>query len=196
MIVRSISRISSLGARRDRRVEDAPHRCFVTVGAMGLTFHRRGEGENFELGGSAISLADGTNGTFFLSETTLEAGFVGPALHIHGEMHDMTSRDTISLAESELGAVRFPRARRPESTKTLSESDRVPIIPQSSAPAGSEEGPCQVRRARRIAATGRNVRNSSIVARTPSVVLTIVTPTCMPTEKDTAPAVEAAPASA
>ena len=59
---------------------------------MGATFHRAGEGENFELGGSALSLkvgADGTGGTFFLSETTIEPGFVGPPLHIHRRLHDM-----------------------------------------------------------------------------------------------------------
>jgi mannose-6-phosphate isomerase-like protein (cupin superfamily) len=57
-----------------------------------VTFHRPGEGESYELGGSQISLkvgADGSAGTLFLSESRLEVGFIGPPLHIHRRMHDM-----------------------------------------------------------------------------------------------------------
>jgi mannose-6-phosphate isomerase-like protein (cupin superfamily) len=59
---------------------------------MGATFHPPGRGENYELGGSSLSLKAGsaqTGGTLFLSETSLEPGFVGPPLHIHREIHDM-----------------------------------------------------------------------------------------------------------
>ncbi|HET7443679.1 MAG TPA: hypothetical protein VFJ57_03380 [Solirubrobacterales bacterium] len=44
---------------------------------MGATFHGPGEGEDFQLGSSSLSLkvgADGTNGTLFMSETTLAPG--------------------------------------------------------------------------------------------------------------------------
>lgn len=78
---------------------------------MGATFHGPGEGENFELGGSRLSLkvgADGTNGTFFMSETTLAPGFVGPPLHIHREMHDMfyvlEGTLTVQVGEERSGA--------------------------------------------------------------------------------------------
>jgi hypothetical protein len=50
--------------------------------------------------------------------------------------------------------------------------------------------------AARRAAHGRSVRNSSIAATTPSAPLTSVMPACIPIEKDTAPAVVAAPCSA
>ncbi|HEX3737051.1 MAG TPA: cupin domain-containing protein [Solirubrobacterales bacterium] len=56
------------------------------------TLHLPGEGENFEMGASRISLkatsAD-TDGAFFLSETVVESGFAGPPLHIHHKLTDM-----------------------------------------------------------------------------------------------------------
>jgi mannose-6-phosphate isomerase-like protein (cupin superfamily) len=51
-----------------------------------------GEGENYELGGSRISLKAGvgdTDGAFFLSETVVEPGFAGPPLHVHHRLTDM-----------------------------------------------------------------------------------------------------------
>ena len=56
------------------------------------TFHRPGEGENHEMGGSSLSIkatGEQTNGTFFLSETTVAPGFPGPPLHRHNELVDM-----------------------------------------------------------------------------------------------------------
>jgi mannose-6-phosphate isomerase-like protein (cupin superfamily) len=56
------------------------------------TLHLPGEGENFELGGSSISLkavAENADGAFFLSETVVEPGFAGPPLHIHHKLTDM-----------------------------------------------------------------------------------------------------------
>jgi hypothetical protein len=48
-------------------------------------------------------------------------------------------------------------------------------------------------RAERAAASGRIVRNRSMVAARPTAVFTAVTPTCMLTENDTAAAVEMTP---
>jgi mannose-6-phosphate isomerase-like protein (cupin superfamily) len=56
------------------------------------TFHLSGEGENFEMGASRISMkavSANTDGAFFLSETVVEAGFAGPPLHIHEHLTDM-----------------------------------------------------------------------------------------------------------
>jgi mannose-6-phosphate isomerase-like protein (cupin superfamily) len=56
------------------------------------TAHLPGEGENYEMGGSRLSLKATeaeTGGAFFLSETTVEPGFAGPPLHIHHELTDM-----------------------------------------------------------------------------------------------------------
>ena len=56
------------------------------------TVHLPGAGENYEMGGSRLSLkatAKETGGAFFLSETTVEPGFAGPPLHIHHELTDM-----------------------------------------------------------------------------------------------------------
>jgi mannose-6-phosphate isomerase-like protein (cupin superfamily) len=56
------------------------------------TLRMPGEGENFAMGGSSISLkavSESTDGGFFLSETTVEPGFAGPPLHIHRELTDM-----------------------------------------------------------------------------------------------------------
>lgn len=56
------------------------------------TVHLPGEGENYEMGGSRLSLKateKETDGAFFLSEMTVAAGFPGPPLHIHRELTDM-----------------------------------------------------------------------------------------------------------
>jgi mannose-6-phosphate isomerase-like protein (cupin superfamily) len=56
------------------------------------TLRMPGEGENFEMGGSSLSLkatAENTDGGFFLSETVVEPGFAGPPLHIHHRLTDM-----------------------------------------------------------------------------------------------------------
>jgi mannose-6-phosphate isomerase-like protein (cupin superfamily) len=56
------------------------------------TLRMPGEGENFGMAGSSFSLkatGENTNGAFFLSETVVEPGFVGPPLHVHHEMTDM-----------------------------------------------------------------------------------------------------------
>ena len=51
-----------------------------------------GAGERIEAGASTLVLkatSDGTDGMFFLSETTVPAGFPGPPPHRHRELHDM-----------------------------------------------------------------------------------------------------------
>jgi quercetin dioxygenase-like cupin family protein len=56
------------------------------------TVHLPGEGENYEMGDSRLSLKateKETAGALFLSETTVEAGFPGPPLHTHRELTDM-----------------------------------------------------------------------------------------------------------
>lgn len=57
------------------------------------TVHKPGDGERIDAGeGSTIVLkatADSTAGSFFMSETTLAAGFPGPPLHTHEHLHDM-----------------------------------------------------------------------------------------------------------
>jgi mannose-6-phosphate isomerase-like protein (cupin superfamily) len=56
------------------------------------TLHMPGEGENFEMGGSSLSLkatSESTDGGFFLSETVVEPGFAGPPLHIHQKLSDV-----------------------------------------------------------------------------------------------------------
>lgn len=54
---------------------------------------RPGEGERHGAGGSsAVVIKVGgvdTDGSFFLSETTIEPGFPGPPLHRHERLHDM-----------------------------------------------------------------------------------------------------------
>jgi quercetin dioxygenase-like cupin family protein len=59
---------------------------------VSATFHRPGQGEVYEVGGSSLTLkatSDDTAGSFFLSESKLEPGFTGPPLHVHRELHDM-----------------------------------------------------------------------------------------------------------
>jgi mannose-6-phosphate isomerase-like protein (cupin superfamily) len=54
--------------------------------------HRPGQGELHRIGGSSVTIkagGDHTNGTFFLSETVIEAGFPGPPPHFHRRLHDM-----------------------------------------------------------------------------------------------------------
>lgn len=57
------------------------------------TIHRRGEGERHSAGGtSAIIIkatGEDTAESFFLSETTIDAGFAGPPPHRHERLHDM-----------------------------------------------------------------------------------------------------------
>jgi quercetin dioxygenase-like cupin family protein len=57
------------------------------------TFHRPDEGESIDAGeGSAIVLkatCETTGGSFFMSETTIAAGFPGPPPHTHQHLHDM-----------------------------------------------------------------------------------------------------------
>jgi mannose-6-phosphate isomerase-like protein (cupin superfamily) len=58
----------------------------------GGTVHPPGEGENYEMGGSSLSLKATeaeAGGAFFLSETVVEPGFAGPPLHVHRELTDM-----------------------------------------------------------------------------------------------------------
>jgi quercetin dioxygenase-like cupin family protein len=57
------------------------------------TSYGPGEGERIEAGGgSAIVLkatGEATGGSFFMSETTIAAGFKGPPPHKHRQLHDM-----------------------------------------------------------------------------------------------------------
>jgi len=57
------------------------------------TVYEPGDGERIDAGeGSTIVLkatGDTTAGSFFMSETTLAAGFPGPPLHTHEHLHDM-----------------------------------------------------------------------------------------------------------
>jgi mannose-6-phosphate isomerase-like protein (cupin superfamily) len=53
---------------------------------------RAGEGERHGVGSSEILInatGEYTDGSFFLSETTIAAGFPGPPLHSHERLHDM-----------------------------------------------------------------------------------------------------------
>lgn len=59
---------------------------------MSAVIHEPGEGERLPLGNSELVLhatSDVTDGTFFMSESTVEAGFPGPPLHRHQKLHDM-----------------------------------------------------------------------------------------------------------
>src|SRR5690349_10315740 len=59
---------------------------------MAAVVHPPGEGESHGAGGSEVLIkatgAD-TDGSFFLSESTIEPGFPGPPLHHHERLHDM-----------------------------------------------------------------------------------------------------------
>jgi uncharacterized cupin superfamily protein len=51
-----------------------------------------GEGERIAVGNSSLVLkgtAASSDGTFFLSQTTVEPGFHGPPPHVHRELHDL-----------------------------------------------------------------------------------------------------------
>jgi quercetin dioxygenase-like cupin family protein len=51
-----------------------------------------GEGELIRVGASSVllkSTGEKTDGRLFLSDTTVEAGFPGPRLHVHRELHDL-----------------------------------------------------------------------------------------------------------
>ena len=59
---------------------------------MGAIVHGPGAGEVHELGPSRLEIkavSEDTDGKFFLSETTVGAGFPGPPLHMHETLHDM-----------------------------------------------------------------------------------------------------------
>jgi quercetin dioxygenase-like cupin family protein len=59
---------------------------------MEAVVHRAGEGERHSAGSSEIVIkatGEETSGTFFLSETTIGAGFPGPPLHRHERLVDM-----------------------------------------------------------------------------------------------------------
>jgi uncharacterized cupin superfamily protein len=58
---------------------------------MGVTVHRRGEGET--IGGATTvtikATGEETDGSFYLGETLIEPGFPGPPPHRHERLHDM-----------------------------------------------------------------------------------------------------------
>jgi mannose-6-phosphate isomerase-like protein (cupin superfamily) len=59
---------------------------------MSGVLHGPGQGEVLEMGPNHLEIkATGaeTNGTFFLSETTVQAGFPGPPPHVHERLVDM-----------------------------------------------------------------------------------------------------------
>jgi mannose-6-phosphate isomerase-like protein (cupin superfamily) len=61
------------------------------LGAMAVV-HLPGEGERHEMGPNAIVIkatSEDTASKFFLSETTIVAGFPGPPPHVHETLHDM-----------------------------------------------------------------------------------------------------------
>lgn len=58
---------------------------------MDGTIHQPGEGERFAMGATSLVMKAteaNTGGAFFLTETTVEAGFPGPPLHVHRELAD------------------------------------------------------------------------------------------------------------
>jgi quercetin dioxygenase-like cupin family protein len=59
---------------------------------MDATLHLPGEGERHSLGTSELVIkatGEDTGDSFFLSETTIAAGFPGPPPHVHERLHDM-----------------------------------------------------------------------------------------------------------
>jgi mannose-6-phosphate isomerase-like protein (cupin superfamily) len=59
---------------------------------MAAVVHGPGEGERHGVGSSEVLIkatGDDTDGSFFLSESTIEPGFPGPPLHHHERLHDM-----------------------------------------------------------------------------------------------------------
>ena len=55
-------------------------------------FHRPGEGEIHHMGPNTLAIkatSENTAGGFFLSESTIAAGFPGPPPHVHDTLHDM-----------------------------------------------------------------------------------------------------------
>ena len=59
---------------------------------MNAVLCRPGEGEHHDAGPAQIFIkaaGEHTGGSFFLAESTLEAGFAGPPPHRHRELHDM-----------------------------------------------------------------------------------------------------------
>ncbi|MDQ6604990.1 MAG: cupin domain-containing protein [Actinomycetota bacterium] len=57
------------------------------------TFHGPGGGERHEAGGGSEivikATGEGTDGSFFMAETTVAPGFPGPPPHWHRRLHDM-----------------------------------------------------------------------------------------------------------
>ena len=115
---------------------------------MSATFHLPGEGENFALGGSWVSLkaAGGdTGGSLTVAEHKFEPGFDGAPIHVHREMHDMfyvlegtltvriEDRTTVAPAGSFICV-------QPQTRHTISNpSDQVVRILHLCAPAGVEQ---------------------------------------------------------
>jgi mannose-6-phosphate isomerase-like protein (cupin superfamily) len=59
---------------------------------MSATVYEPGDGERISVGPSELVIkadGDATGGTFFLSESTIAAGFPGPPPHVHDRIHDM-----------------------------------------------------------------------------------------------------------
>ena len=60
---------------------------------MGAVIHEPGEGERHPVGAASEvvikATGDDSAGSFFLSESVIEAGFPGPPPHRHAHLHDM-----------------------------------------------------------------------------------------------------------
>ena len=64
----------------------------VETPARGAGIHGPGEGERHGAGSAEIFIkatGEDTDGSFFLAETTIAAGFPGPPPHRHERLHDM-----------------------------------------------------------------------------------------------------------
>jgi mannose-6-phosphate isomerase-like protein (cupin superfamily) len=115
---------------------------------MSATIHGPGEGENFAVGASSISIktnSEDSGGSLFLSETTIEPGFAGPPLHIHHELHDMfyvlDGTLTVQVGEDrrEAGPGSFVCVR-PETPHTFANLSGEPVrFLNFSTPAGFEQ---------------------------------------------------------
>jgi mannose-6-phosphate isomerase-like protein (cupin superfamily) len=73
--------------------------------------HGPGAGETIRIGGSTVTIKAGgeqTGETFFLAETTIEAGFAGPPPHVHERLHDafyvLEGTLTVRLGDREVEA--------------------------------------------------------------------------------------------
>ena len=60
---------------------------------MRAVLHEPGEGERHTAGGeSSVTIkatGEDTGGSFYLGEAVIQAGFPGPPLHVHEQLHDM-----------------------------------------------------------------------------------------------------------